>query len=174
MVPVFGFGQNDVFNIKQPKIDFLLTYKPGRSKWEKWFKIFLKCASLVMCGRFGVMPYPHPIAVVGKFQIILKLELQCWIQGKGPGGLAPPYFSTKMRPKGPKKFFWRPPLPYLRVWMTASPPLCEGLDLPLNLPHVYGTQLERLETLKRSRFGHCIDFLKVLRFSPVCLYWFGT
>lgn len=64
LVPVFGFGQNDVFNIKQPKIDFLLTYKPGRSNWEKWSKIFLKCATLVMCGRFGVMPYPHPIAVV--------------------------------------------------------------------------------------------------------------
>ena len=95
MVPVFGFGQNDVFNIKQPKIDFLLAYKPGRSKWEKWFKIFLKCATLVMCGHFGVMPYPHPIAVVGKFQIILKLELQCWIQGRGPGGSAPLIFRPK-------------------------------------------------------------------------------
>ena len=162
MVPVFGFGQNDVFNIKQPKIDFLLTYKPGRSKWEKWSKIFLKCATLVMCGRFGVMPYPHPIAVVGKFQIMFKLELQCWIQGRCPGGPAPLFFDQNEAQRAEKNF------------LETPPPLSQGLDLPLNLPHVYGTQLERLEILKRSRFGHCIDFLKVLPFSPVCLYWFGT
>ena len=163
-----------MFNIKQPKIDFLLTYKPGRSKWEKWFKIFLKCASLVMCGRFGVMPHPHPIAVVGKFQIILKLELQCWIQGRGPGSSAPLFFDQNEAQRAEKFFLETAPLPLSKVWMTAPPPRSEGLDLPLNLPHVYGTQLERLETLKRSRFGHCIDFLKVLHFSPVCLYWFGT
>ena len=31
----------------------------------------------------------------------------------------PPYFSTKLRPEGPKNFFWRP---------AAPPPLCKGLD----------------------------------------------
>ena len=45
--------------------------------------------------------------------------------GEGPGG-APRYFSTKMRPKGPKKFSWRPPAlisrsswppPHLKVWI---------------------------------------------------------
>ena len=122
MVPVFGFGQNDVFNIKQPKIDFLLTYKPGRSKWEKWSKIFLKCATLVMCGRFGVMPYPHPIAVVGKFQIILKLELQCWIQGRCPGGPAPLFFDQNEAQRAEKFFLETAPPPYLKVWMTATPP----------------------------------------------------
>ena len=36
--------------------------------------------------------------------------------GKGLGGPAPPpYFSTEMRPKGPKIIFWRGPSPYLRV-----------------------------------------------------------
>ena len=104
MVPVFGFGQNDLFNIKQPKIDFLLTYKPGRSKWEKWCKIFLKCATLVMCGRFGVMPYPHPIAVVGKFQIILKLELQCQIQGRAQGA-RPPLFFDQNEAQRAENFF---------------------------------------------------------------------
>ena len=125
MVPVFGFGQNDVFNIKKPKIDLLLTYKPGRSKWEKWCKIFLKCATLVMCGRFGVMPYPHPIAVVGKFQIILKLELQCQIQGRGPGCPPPPplFFDQNEAQRAEKHFFGdRPSPPYLRVWMTAPLP----------------------------------------------------
>ena len=73
MVPVFGFGQNDVFD-KQPKIDYLLRYKPGRSKWEKWSKVFLKGVMQVMFARFGVMPYPHPITVVGKFQMILPCE----------------------------------------------------------------------------------------------------
>ena len=52
--------------------------------------------------------------------------------GEGPGEHAPPYFSTKMRPEGPKKMFLetaaplsqglddRPPLPppsYLKVWI---------------------------------------------------------
>ena len=44
--------------------------------------------------------------------------------GEGPGGPTPPYFYTKMKPEGPKKFFLSPPPPpsYLRVWMTAPPP----------------------------------------------------
>ena len=93
-----------MFNIKKPKIDLLLTYKPGRSKWEKWCKIFLKCATLVMCGRFGVMPYPHPIAVVGKFQIILKLELQCQIQGRAQGA-RPPLFFDQNEAQRAENFF---------------------------------------------------------------------
>ena len=32
-------------------------------------------------------------------------QLQWWIQGRGPGGPGPPYFSTKMRPEGPKKIY---------------------------------------------------------------------
>ena len=30
------------------------------------------------------------------------------IQGRVPGGTAPRYFLTKMRPERPKKSFWRP------------------------------------------------------------------
>ena len=39
-------------------------------------------------------------------------------------GEAPPIFRPNWGPKGQKKFFcrWVPPLPYLRVWMTAPPP----------------------------------------------------
>ena len=56
--------------------------------------------------------------------------------GEGQGVPAPPYFSTKMRPIGPKKFFLETgPPSYLRVWMTRPPqplpPLSEGLDSPL-------------------------------------------
>ena len=29
--------------------------------------------------------------------------------GEGPGGPAPPYFYTKLRPEGPRKNFWDPP-----------------------------------------------------------------
>ena len=37
------------------------------------------------------------------------------------GTWAFPYFWTKLRPKGPKKFFWETgPPPYLRVWMTPN------------------------------------------------------
>ena len=32
-------------------------------------------------------------------------------QGRGQGSPAPPYFSTKMRPEGPKKSFGDPPPP---------------------------------------------------------------
>ena len=53
---------------------------------------------------------------------------QWHIQGRGPGGPAPPYFWTKLWPEGPKKSFFRPPhTNNLRVWMTG-PPLSEGLD----------------------------------------------
>ena len=38
-----------------------------------------------------------------------ELQGQWRIQGRGPGGPSPPYFSTKMRPEGRKKNFWRPP-----------------------------------------------------------------
>ena len=44
--------------------------------------------------------------------------------GEGPGGAAPPYFLTTLRPEGWKKFFFfetgSPPF-YLRVWMTGLP-----------------------------------------------------
>ena len=40
-----------------------------------------------------------------------------------PGARPPPYFWTKLRPEGPKNIFFKPPSsPYLRVWMTPSPP----------------------------------------------------
>ena len=54
------------------------------------------------------------------------------IQGRGPGGGAPPlYFWIKMSPKGQKTYFGdRLPPPYLRIWMTA-PSLSPGLDQAL-------------------------------------------
>ena len=58
---------------------------------------------------------------------------------EGPGGPRPRYFWTKLRPEGLKNIFSKncPPSPYLRVWMTPSPPppfpLSEGLDPPLDL-----------------------------------------
>ena len=61
--------------------------------------------------------------------LVLSFDLiQRRIQGRAS---PPPYFSTKMTPEGSKKIFWRPPPTptYLRVWMTAPPPLliwCSG------------------------------------------------
>ena len=49
-----------------------------------------------------------------------QYSLEAWIAavadpGEGLGGRASPYFSTEMRPEGPKIIFWRGPSPYLRV-----------------------------------------------------------
>ena len=41
------------------------------------------------------------------------------IQGRGPGGPAPPYFLRKMRPEGRKNFF---------LETGSPPPLYQGLD----------------------------------------------
>ena len=63
----------------------------------------------------------------------------------GGRGARPTYFKSKLRPEGPNKIFWRPPPPFLRVWMTGPPsplisgsgwpgpppPLSQGLDLAL-------------------------------------------
>ena len=54
--------------------------------------------------------------------LLMNNSYQWRIQGRGPGGPAPPLiFSPDLGPKGRKKiFFWRPPPP--------PPPLSEGLD----------------------------------------------
>ena len=44
--------------------------------------------------------------------------------GEGPGGPAPPYFSTKMRPEGPKKH------------LKETPPLSQALDDPPPPPYL--------------------------------------
>ena len=42
--------------------------------------------------------------------------------GEGPGAPGPPgYFYTKLRPEGPKRFFWRPGIP-LVSWSGWPPP----------------------------------------------------
>ena len=54
-------------------------------------------------------------------------------RGGGPGVHPLRYFQTKMRPEGPKIFFWRspPPLPQ-SLDDSPAPPLSEGLDPPLH------------------------------------------
>ena len=42
-------------------------------------------------------------------------------RGGGQGVHPLRYFQTKMRPEGPKIFFWRSSPRYLRVWMTPPP-----------------------------------------------------
>ena len=61
--------------------------------------------------------------------LVLSFDL---IQRRIQGRASSPYFSTKMTPEGSKKIFWRlPPTPtYLRVWMTAPPPLILGSGWP--------------------------------------------
>ena len=56
-----------------------------------------------------------------------------------PGqGLAPPYFWSKLRAKGPKKNFSRPPppLPLSRGQDDRTPSLSEGLDEYSNMINV--------------------------------------
>ena len=51
--------------------------------------------------------------------------------GEGPWGPGPPFCQTKLRPKGPKKMFWRLP-PYKSQGLDAPPPpLSQGLDAAL-------------------------------------------
>ena len=52
---------------------------------------------------------------------LLAYKLQVFLSGRfsgeAQGTQAPPYFWTKLRPKGPKKFFKTTPPPYLRAKM---------------------------------------------------------
>ena len=49
-----------------------------------------------------------------------------------------PIFRPNRGPKGQKIYLWDlPSTPHLRVWMTAPPPLSEGLDLPLKQDRVW-------------------------------------
>ena len=48
-----------------------------------------------------------------------------------PGKGATPYLWTKLRPKGPKNYFWRPPPP-LSKGVDERPPLSQALDPSLH------------------------------------------
>ena len=103
------------------------------------------CLSIPSAGtKERKIPYPtsHPLTQLFRFvscpnytyevsltkNIFLPgwfyLKTQWWILGKGPGGPPPSLiFRPNWRPKGWKKVFETTPPPYLRVWMTAPPPL---------------------------------------------------
>ena len=52
-----------------------------------------------------------------------------FVSARKPYQIGPPLFLDKLRSEGPKKFFLETaPPPYLRIWMTAPPPLSQGLD----------------------------------------------
>ena len=56
-----------------------------------------------------------------------NLSLFQWrIQGRGPGGPPPLFLDQTKGVRSPKNFLEDPPPPppYLRVWMTAPPPVC--------------------------------------------------
>ena len=82
--------------------------------------------------RVGCFTISFSVSLVDTFYLKVCGNFAVTDPGEGPGGPAPPYFRTKLRPDGPKKFFWRPappPPPYLRVWMTAPLPiLSQGFD----------------------------------------------
>jgi len=64
---VFGFGQNDCFHIPA-SLDYLKSYKTGRTRLEKWFKILIRNTIITFCGKFKfipALPYNKPIIVVG-------------------------------------------------------------------------------------------------------------
>ena len=84
-------------------------------------------------------------------------HLQWRIQARGPGGRAPPYVKTKLRPEGPKKCFWRPP-----------PSFSKGLDARAPSPLISGSEsgtdlgLEQAHKNSRARrwpFLFMKDFL---------------
>ena len=68
LVPVFAFGQNDSFHIPT-NLEFLKSYKNGRTKLEKWLKVFIRNTLITFCGKYkGIpaLPFNKPITVVGK------------------------------------------------------------------------------------------------------------
>ena len=79
------------------------------------------------------------LAVLSHGSICFVRSSDFWACGSGGsrvgpwGPELPPYFSTKMMPEGLKKHLWRLAPPYLRIWMTAPPPLSEGEDPPLTV-----------------------------------------
>ena len=81
----------------------------------------------------------------------------------GARGGRPPYFSTKMRPEGPKKYLGETPPPYLRLWMTLPSPLSEGLNPPLYLYQVVRDAKSHARLKELSLAGYIV----VQRFSFV-------
>ena len=65
--------------------------------------------ALSLCKSSVVLFYPYSC---------IQWQIQARSSG-GPGPPPPAHVLTKLRSKGPKKFFWRPPPPppYLRVWI---------------------------------------------------------
>jgi len=64
---VFGFGQNDCFHIPA-SLDYFKSYKTGRARLEKWFKILIRNTLITFCGKYKfipALPYNKPITVVG-------------------------------------------------------------------------------------------------------------
>ena len=79
------------------------------------------------------MKTQHQLAVQFNEQSVYQ------ISGESRAGACPPppYFWTKLRPKGPKKNFSRPPpLPLSRGLDDRAPSLSEGLDEYSNMINV--------------------------------------
>ncbi|KAL9963530.1 hypothetical protein ACROYT_G027048 [Oculina patagonica] len=66
LVPVFGFGQNDSFHIPE-NLEYLKSYKNGRTKLVKWLKVLVRNTLVTFCGKYKVipaLPCNKPITVV--------------------------------------------------------------------------------------------------------------
>ena len=85
--------------------------------------------------------------------------------GEGPGGPAPPYFSPKMRPEGPKKYLGDTPPPLSQALDDPPPPspLSEGLNPPLYLYQVVRDAKSHARLKELSLAGYIV----VQRFSFV-------
>ena len=69
--------------------------------------------------------------------------------GRSRGGArSPPIFRPNWGPKGRENLFLRPPPPYLRVWITAPPPLISGSGWPP--PLISGSGWPSLHPLSRG------------------------
>ena len=91
------------------------------------------------------------------------------IQGRGPGGTAPPYFWTNWGPKGEKKIFLRPPPPYLKVWICQwsvwKNVRTPSLDVPL-----YWTLIILLNIMVVWQTVSCLSFL--LGTTAIIIIWY--
>ena len=83
------------------------------------------------------------------FLFFWNLDTVQWrIQRRGPRGPAPPYFWTKLRSEGPRKFFWETGQPHTPTFISRAGP---GTAFYKNLAPVKSPAFNKLRGYMNKR-----------------------